>query len=155
MTPQEFLKSSAYRTLQSEHLLRTLGLLLEEGMEFALAAELRYVEFDPPLPSELFEAFPDVTLFALAGYTLESARILQDEASSPRLIFEAGFGAENLGSVVSMPLLAIRQIFLGDLPLLVNMAKPEEQKAPPDPERSMEALLSRPENLKLIKKKNK
>ena len=95
------------------------------------------------------QAFNEAVLFILTGYTLESAFRKDDT-----LVFEAGFGAENFGSVVTVPLLAIKQIFLGETPLLLNHATlpmPSSPKAT----NSMEALLNNPENQKLLKKKPK
>ena len=57
-----------------------------------------------------------------------------------------------------MPLLAIKQIFVGENPLLINLAHPEleDQKKKEESaskKSSMEALLSNPENKKLLKTK--
>lgn len=96
-----------------------------------------------------------MTLFFLAGYTFESARIEND-----CLVFEAGFGAENFGSIVTVPLLSIVQIIVDEQPVLINLAKYEkkEEKVPEKElddkgvENSMNIFLSNPENSKFIKK---
>ncbi|PHR53601.1 MAG: hypothetical protein COA44_15160, partial [Arcobacter sp.] len=74
--------------------------------------------------------------------------------------FEAGFGADNLGSVVTVPLLGIMQIIIDETPIFVNLASPTETKvteAKNNPSEnsgqksSMEALLANPENKKFLK----
>ena len=37
-------------------------------------------------------------------------------------MFEAGFGSENFGSVVSVPLLSILQIIIDETPVFINLA---------------------------------
>jgi len=140
-------QSDEFRAIQREHLFRTITFLLEQGLEFAVAAEVQYMSFDPEIPSEIRERFAPISLFVLSNYTFESATV--DEEA---LYFEAGFGEQDFGSHVTLPLLAIRQIVVGEYPVAVNIAEPLPS---PAPERSMEALLSNPENLKLLKKKRK
>ena len=142
-------QSPQYKTVMQEHIYNILQLLLEETGEFAVACELKYITFDPELPDHISAAFNDTVLFIISNYTLESARL-----DKKTFRFEAGFGEENFGSIVSMPLLAIKQIFVGDTPLVLNYASPT---LPHDtaPKHSMEALLSNPENRKLLKKKKK
>jgi hypothetical protein len=143
-------RSREYREIQRDHLFRTLAFLLENGMEFAVAAEVEYMYFSPELPAGIRRSFAPVSLFVLSGYTFESA-VVEEEL----LRFEAGFGKENVGAAVAVPLLAIRQIFAGERPVAVNIAEPAPDAVPADYGRSMEALLNNPENLKLLKKKKK
>ena len=143
------LQSREYREMMQRHIAETLDLLLSADSDFAVACEREHLRFDPPLPDDIMQTFNEAVLFILTGYTLESAFCKDDT-----LIFEAGFGADNFGSVVTVPLLAIKQIFLGETPLLLNYASlpmPSSPKAA----NSMEALLSNPENQKLLKKKPK
>jgi hypothetical protein len=140
-------QSDAYRQIQREHLYNTLAFLLEEGVEFAVAAEVEYLDFDPALPEEIAERMAPVSLFVLSNYTFESAGV-----DGEALSFEAGFGAENFGSRVTVPLLAIKQVIVGEYPIAINIAEPSPLEAP-ETARSMEALLSNPENRKLLKKK--
>jgi hypothetical protein len=135
------------------HIYNVLAFLLENGQEFSVATEVSYMHFDPPLPAEITRSFTDIALFVLAGYTFESAW-LDKEA----LHFEAGFGEEGFGSHVTMPLLAIRQIFIGDYPVAINVSSPvpfQDPSETTDPvsqkvRHSMEALLRNPENQKLL-----
>ena len=146
-----------YRKLMQSHISDTISYLFSKNQEFALACEVKTITFDPQLPPEILNSFNDTVLFILSGYTLESAQLDEDHFS-----FEAGFGSENFGSLVTIPLLGIQQIIIGgDTPVMINHAKPvlekegkeesESQKALKSS--SMEALLNNPENKKLLKGK--
>ncbi|MDQ7046356.1 MAG: hypothetical protein Q9M39_01530 [Sulfurovum sp.] len=146
-----------YRTLMQTHISHTIDYFFQKNQEFALACEIKHVTFSPELPSSIQESFDDTVLFILSGYTFESAQLEDDYFS-----FEAGFGSENFGSTVSIPLLAIKQLFVNDNPIIINHAKlplqREEMKAVSSSKESskkssMEALLNNPENKKLLKKK--
>ena len=43
-------RSREYREIQRDHLFRTLAFLLENGMEFAVAAEVEYMYFPLSFP---------------------------------------------------------------------------------------------------------
>jgi len=150
-------QTAEYRALMREHILKTITYLFDKEAEFALACEIKHLDFNPPLPQEIMEGFQDTVLFILSGYTFETATI-----NEHFLTFEAGFGEANIGSHVTVPLLAIQQVFVGENPVVINLAKPEPAKAPSQekhnlrtkPQKnSMEALLNNPENKKLLKKK--
>ncbi len=136
-----------YRTLMEEHIEKTIHYLFNKNQEFALACEIRYVDFNPELPFSIKETFDDIVLFVLGGYTYETAKLEAGYFS-----FEAGFGSENFGSTVTLPLLAIKQLFVGDHPIVFNLAQPIDQ-GQVSTKSSMEALLNNPENKKLLKKK--
>ncbi len=128
-----------------------LEYLLFENINFSILTNVSEVDFNPPLPSDIKDTFKSITMFVLAGYTLESA-MLNDELLS----FEAGFGADNYGSLVTIPTLAILQIIVEDTPIFINLSIPVNKKIRKKEARgvkkSMEALLSNPENKKLLKK---
>jgi len=136
-----------YRALIQEHIEKTIGYLFTKNQEFALACEIKNVHFTPELPLSVQETFQETVLFILSGYTFESATLEEGYFS-----FEAGFGKENFGSTVTVPLLAIKQLFVGDHPIVFNLAKPVK-KEKVEQKSSMEALLNNPKNKKLIKKK--
>ncbi len=142
-----------YRTLIQTHIFETIKYLFDKNQEFALACEVKHITFTPELPSGIKESFDDTVLFILSGFTFESAQLNEEHFS-----FEAGFGSENFGSVVSVPLLAIKQIFVGDNPIVINLAEPvivggEKKVGSASKKSSMEALLNNPENKKLLKNK--
>ena len=93
-----------------------------------------------------------MTLFYLAGYTFDTARIDADT-----LIFEAGFGGDNFGSFVTVPLLSIMQVIVDETPLLINLAtyakdiKVVKKEDNGGVENSRASFLSNPENSKFLK----
>ena len=144
-----------YRELINEHIFKTIEYLFSKNQDFAIACEVKYIKFNPPLPSDIIDSFDETVLFILSGYTFESA-ILEDESFS----FEAGFGSDNFGSTVSLPLLGIKQIFVGEHPIVINLSNPptienmtELPISKKSSKSSMEALLNNPENKKLLKNK--
>ncbi len=147
------LQTPEYRTLIQSHIFETIKFLFNKNQEFALACEVKYITFTPELPSEIKDSFDDTVLFILSGFTFESAQLDEEYFS-----FEAGFGSDNFGSTVSLPLLAIKQIFLGDNPIVINLANPvieseKKKEGSASKKSSMEALLKNPENKKLLKNK--
>jgi hypothetical protein len=136
-----------YKILMQEHITHTIEYLFSKNQEFAIACEVKYINFNPELPSEILDGFKETVLFVLSGYTFESAKLEEGYFS-----FEAGFGTENFGSTVTIPLLAIKQLFVGENPIVLNLAKPAPLNET-SKKNSMEALLNNPENKKLLKKK--
>ena len=74
------------------------------------------------------------------------------------LIFEAGFGSDNFGSVVSVPLLSIMQIIIDETPVFINLSvykdEVQEQSREGDDKgvkNSMASFLNNPENSKFLK----
>ena len=147
-----------YRTLMQSHILETIEYLFSKNQEFALACEVKTITFNPELPTEVLDSFNETVLFILSGYTFESAQLDEGYFS-----FEAGFGPDNFGSLVTIPLLGIQQILIGgDTPIMINHAKTvlneEKEEEESDSQKalkssSMEALLNNPENKKLLKSK--
>lgn len=144
-------KSASFAKMMQKHIIEFITHLFENEQFFGILCNLDFVEFDPPLPDSISREFSNITLFFLAGYTYESARI-----ENNKLIFEAGFGSENFGSIVSVELLAIMQVIIDDAPALINLAQPrktKETKSSDDGiQNSLNALLSNPENQKFLKK---
>jgi hypothetical protein len=132
------------------HLSKTLAYLFEKDQEFAIVCEIRHVTFFPELPLDISETLKDTVLFVLSGYTFQSAKIEQGIFS-----FEAGFGSENFGSTVSMPILAIKQLFVEDTLAVINHAEVASKVLSKETlaQSSMEALLNNPKNKKFLKKK--
>lgn len=125
----------------------------EKEQNFGILCKIDDVLFNPDLPQEIEDNFRDMTLFFLAGYTFETAHV-----TDGYLVFEAGFGVDNIGSVVSVPLYSIVQIIVDETPVLINLstfkAKKEEVKKIDNNgvKNSMESFLSNPENSKFMKR---
>ncbi|MGL2554845.1 hypothetical protein ACQJ49_03470 [Helicobacter pylori] len=95
------------RLLNNKHCIEYLQFLSKNHLSFNLLCERDAIDFSPKLPKEIHEKFGSLVLFVLAGYTLESLMI---DAQSVQ--FEAGFGPNNIGSVVQVKLPGIIQILI-------------------------------------------
>ncbi|MRI84136.1 MAG: hypothetical protein C6I00_06920 [Nitratiruptor sp.] len=142
----DLLQDRRFAALLRSHSADLLTYLLEEGQEFAVVADLERVTFEPPLPKELFEALPEFPLFLLVNYTFQTARL-----EGERLRFEAGFGPQNFGSLVSIPLDAIVEIVVDETPIFINLTATIKGNQPSAKD-SMEIFLSNPENQKFLNK---
>lgn len=152
----DIIKNPAFARLMETHARELLIHLFDSNQSFGILCKIDNLTFDPPLPENISREFRAMTLFFLAGYTFESARL-----ENNILYFEAGFGQENIGSVVTVPLLSIVQIIIDDTPAFVNLALPPEQSISVNIEKnegiknSMSSFLSNPENQKFIKEPSK
>ena len=154
------LKDDEFAEMLCDHAADTIDFLLEKEQPFGILCDLNAVEFDPPLSNDLVATFKPLTLFLLSGYTLESADIEEEDLS---LVFEAGFGTENIASVVSVPIDAVVQIVLDESVIFVNLCAVPQLRKPRMParmptggassvEKSMQSLLNNPENRHFVKK---
>ncbi len=147
--PLKTLETSKYKEIIQNHILATIEYLFDANQEFGVACEISTVSFSPNLPNDLHESLPEITLFMLANYSFETASVDQYYLS-----FEAGFGPDNFGALVQIPLLAIKQLFVDEYPILLNVTSSNEIKEEKKEEvDSMSVLLNNPENAKLLKKK--
>jgi len=125
----------------------------EKEQHFGILCNIENVYFEPELPEDINSEFRQMTLFFLAGYTFDTAKVVGRD-----LVFEAGFGPDNFGSVVSVPLLSIMQIIIDETPVLINLSsykkeiKIEKEVTEGGLENSMASFLSNPENSKFVKK---
>ncbi len=134
-----------------------ISFMLDHEVEFGVICGTDEVVFEPELPPEIKKHIKQVALFVLSNYSFESAYISD---SGDTLYFEAGFGADNHASLVAINLSDIVQIIVEEAPIFVNICagreKPKRKakssnKEVATAERSMEKLLSRPENKKFLK----
>lgn len=148
----DIIKNPSFARLMETHARDILIHLFESDQNFGILCKIEHLTFDPPLPEDISSEFRAMTLFFLAGYTFESARL-----ENNMLYFETGFGHANIGSVVTVPVLSIVQIIIDDTPAFVNLALPREQSVSVNIEKdegvknSMSSFLSNPENQKFIK----
>ncbi|MCK4441260.1 MAG: hypothetical protein KAU90_04590 [Sulfurovaceae bacterium] len=146
--PLDKLQQPRFQEIMQEHIFNTIEFLFETNQEFGIGCEVEFISFDPALPEDIAKTLPVVTLFMLANYSFESASLDEEY-----LQFEAGFGIDNFGSLVQIPLLAIKQIYVGEYPILINITSPQGDNEDEEVIDSMSALLNNPENAKLLKKK--
>lgn len=141
-----------FKEVMAVNIANIISLLVDTDTEFGILVDMKAVEFNPALPEDI--TMRDPSYFILAGYTLQSVVIENDI-----LKFEAGFGEDGFGSVVTMPLGSVMQISIEDKPIAVNMSpaptqKPSEQNEieNQNKDRSFNAFASNPENAKFFKK---
>jgi len=104
-----------YREMLEGQIFEVIGYLLNKDEEFSITANIAGVEFNPPIPESISKNFQHFTLFALANYTYSTI-----ELTDTHISFETGFGAENFGSVVTIPLYAVFQIVIDESILFLN-----------------------------------
>jgi hypothetical protein len=150
----DIVKDKTFAALMLRHSEELISYLFEQEQNFGVLCKIEQISFTPPLPDSIQKELHAVTLFFLAGYTFESAHIQDD-----MLVFEAGFGSENFGSVVEVPLLSILQIIIDETPIFTNMATPtspqhvvKERSIEDGIKNSMAVFLNDPANDRLIKK---
>ena len=149
----DIIKDEKFAGLMQGHIQDLLIHLFDQNQNFGVLCKIDQLQFSPELPEDISREFRAMTLFFLAGYTFETARLEGDY-----LYFEAGFGPDNYGSLVTVPLLSIMQIIIDETPIFVNLADPVYEKREENIEEkesgiksSMASFLSNPENAKFKK----
>ena len=128
------------------HAREIINILIKKGISFSLFVDIDQVQFDPILPKNISSTFQPITMFAIDGYTFETLEI--DEKN---VYFEAGFGLENIGSELTIPLSAIVQMSVDDNILFINQfAHLILDTKEDDIDKSMNIFLSNPENKDLF-----
>jgi hypothetical protein len=152
----QLLQDKNLSRLLEEHCGEILSHLLEHNYDFGVVVNKDLIDFDPPLPEEVYETIPPMTYLMLAGYSLESAAI-----NDTILSFEAGFGSENFGSLVCVDTSSIIQIVVDELSIFVNLYAGQKKEVIEEKvnqmiddnaneERSRNIFLSNPENKKFF-----
>jgi len=111
----DILENEDYKEMVEGQIFELLGHLLNKNQEFSITANIKTVEFDPEIPSAISDNFQPFTIFALANYTYSTI-----ELSDTHISFETGFGPQNFGSVVTIPLFALFQVVVSDSILFLN-----------------------------------
>ncbi|MCH9812552.1 MAG: hypothetical protein K0U47_01250 [Epsilonproteobacteria bacterium] len=137
-----FLHDQDFSALMVFHIRDIIDLLLQKGEFFSILTNISEITFDPILPHEIAQDFKPITLFVIAEYTFESCTM--DEEN---LYFEAGFGHQNVGSFVTIPLSSIVQIVLENTPIFINLShKMKQADKQSDIDKSTNIFLKNPEN---------
>ena len=150
---ENVIEDDNFAILMQNHMQELIIHFFNQEQNFGILCKIEDVLFDPLLPENINAEFRSLTLFFLAGYTFETAEIIDN-----KLIFEAGFGTENFGSLVSVPLLSIMQIIIDETPVFINLASIRKEKKLVEKtdnngvDNSMASFLSNPENSKFVKK---
>ena len=139
-----------YRDMLEGQIFEVIEYLLSKDEEFSVTANIKGVDFNPQIPESISKTFPHFTLFTLANYTYESIELTETHIS-----FETGFGSENFGSVVTIPLYAIFQIVIEESILFLNPTATVEKYFMKQDPIDMEDQQSRSMNAFKMNKKNK
>lgn len=109
------IEDKEYKEMIEGQVFEIIEFLLDKGEEFSITANIDGVSFNPEIPKTISKNFPHFTLFTLANYTYSTIELTDSSIS-----FETGFGAENFGSVVTIPLCAVFQIVIDESILYLN-----------------------------------
>ena len=112
---KDIIENPNYKELIEKQIQDIIVFLLDNNQEFSITANVTPISFNPALPEEIKSQLHKFSLFVLSNYTYTTIEINEEFLS-----FEAGFGNENFGSVVKIPLHAIFQIIVDDSILYLN-----------------------------------
>jgi hypothetical protein len=112
---KNIIEDEEYKLLIEKQIKETVVFLLKKNQEFSITANIEPITFNPELPSVIKNQMHKFSLFTLSNYTYTTVQIDNDYLS-----FEAGFGNENFGSIVKIPLYAIFQIVVDESILYIN-----------------------------------
>ncbi|MCG3685116.1 hypothetical protein [Aliarcobacter butzleri] len=112
---KDIIENPNYKELIEKQIQDIIVFLLDNNQEFSITANVTPISFNPALPEEIKSQLHKFSLFVLSNYTYTTIEINEEFLS-----FEAGFGNENFGSVVKIPLHAIFQIIVEDSILYLN-----------------------------------
>ena len=104
-----------YKKLVEAQIKENVTFLLNKNQEFSITANIESATFTPELPKVIKESMHKFSLFILSNYTYSTVQI-----NDTHISFEAGFGNENFGSVVKIPLHSIFQIIVDESILYIN-----------------------------------
>ena len=111
----EVIESVSFKDLMIRQVNEMINYLLERNSEFAITVNINGATFNPNLPATIEKKMSKFSLFVLSNYTYTTIKIDGEVIS-----FEAGFGSENFGSTVTIPLESIFQIVIDDSILFIN-----------------------------------
>ncbi|MEA3554453.1 MAG: hypothetical protein U9R39_08655 [Campylobacterota bacterium] len=126
----DIIEDENYKDMVEGQIFELCKYLIENDEEFSITANIKVIEFSPEIPESISNSFQQFTMFSLMNYTFTSI-----ELTPTHISFEAGFGAENFGAVVTIPLFAIFQIIIEESILFLN------------PVATVDKFLDEPENI--------
>jgi len=143
----KIINNDEYKAITKKQIKEVIDFLLHNNQEFAVTANVKGIVFEPALPASILDKLSTFSLFVLSNYTYSTIEI-----NDNHLIFEAGFGKENFGSHVKIPLLAIFQIIIEESILYINSIATSESFVQKEElvKKSMDVFKNNPKNKKLI-----
>ncbi len=140
---KNIIENDEYKNLVEKQIKENVLFLLDKNQEFSITANIDPVTFTPELPSVIKNQMHKFSLFTLSNYTYTTIQIDNEYMS-----FEAGFGNENFGSVVKIPLHAIFQIIVDESILYLNSVATVEKFNKDLRKNSMNIFKNNPNNKK-------
>jgi len=104
-----------YKEMVESQVYELIDYMITKDHEFSLTANIKAARFNPEMPATISKNFPPFTMFSLMNYTFTTI-----ELTNTHISFEAGFGAENFGSTVTLPLYSIFQVLVDESILFLN-----------------------------------
>lgn len=111
----DIIEDIEYKKLVEMQVKETIIFLLNKDQEFSITANIESATFTPELPESIKKQMNKFSLFILSNYTYSTVQV-----NDYHLSFEAGFGSENFGSVVKIPLHSVFQIVVDESILYIN-----------------------------------
>jgi hypothetical protein len=142
---KNIIENEEYKDLVEKQIKENILFLLEKNQEFSITANIEPITFTPELPTVIKSHMNKFSLFILSNYTYTTIQI-DDEYMS----FEAGFGNENFGSVVKIPLYAIFQIIVDESILYLNSVATVEKFNQVKKRNSFDVFKNNPNNKNLL-----
>ena len=140
---KNIIENEEYKNLVEKQIKENVHFLLDKNQEFSITANIEPITFTPELPSVIKNQMHKFSLFTLSNYTYTTIQIDNEYMS-----FEAGFGNENFGSVVKIPLHAIFQIIVDESILYLNSVATVEKFNKDLRKNSMNIFKNNPNNKK-------
>lgn len=140
---KDIIEDENYKNLISKQIKDVIVFLLDKNQEFSITANIEKVTFEPELPEVIKKQLHKFSLFILSNYTYTTITINEEY-----ITFEAGFGNENFGSTVKIPLFAIFQIIVNESILYLNPVATVEKFNQDKKSNSMNIFKSNPNNKK-------
>ena len=111
----DIIENEEYKKLVETQIKENIVFLLSKNQEFSITANIEPITFNPELQKVIKDHMQKFSLFVLSNYTYTTVQI-----DDKYISFEAGFGNENFGSVVKIPLHAVFQIVVDESILYIN-----------------------------------
>lgn len=137
------IENDEYKDLVSKQIVETIEFLLEQSQEFSITANIESIEFNPELPVTIKDQLAKYSLFILSNYTYTTINL-----NDKFLSFEAGFGSENFGSTVKIPIHSIFQIVVDESILYINSVATVDKFNKDPKQKSMNIFKNNPNNKK-------
>lgn len=140
---KNIIENEDYKNLVEKQIKENILFLLDRNQEFSITANIEPITFTPELPKVIKDQMHKFSLFILSNYTYTTIQI-----DNQFMSFEAGFGNENFGSVVKIPLFAIFQIIVDESVLYLNSVATVEKFNKDLKRNSMSLFKNNPHNKK-------